>query len=162
MKRLSIALLASAALVGAACGSAGDHADHARGGDPGSGGRGDVLGAPADASDADREIKVMASDNLRFDPSSFEVSSGEVITFIVHNAGKTDHEFVLGDAAYQKSHGADMHDEGHMMESDNGISIAPGDTEELTWEFTEPGEVLYGCHEPGHYEGGMVGTITVT
>lgn len=32
----------------------------------------------------------------------------------------------------------------------NAVTIAPGETEELTWRFDEPGEVLYGCHESDH------------
>jgi uncharacterized cupredoxin-like copper-binding protein len=39
--------------------------------------------------------------------------------------------------------------------------VAPGETEEITWTFTDAGGTLYGCHEPGHYEGGMVGSIEV-
>lgn len=44
----------------------------------------------------------------------------------------------------------------------NAIRIEPGETAELTWTFTDPGTVLMGCHEPGHYDAGMRGTITVT
>lgn len=29
------------------------------------------------------------------------------------------------------------------------------------WTFTEPGTVLIGCHQPGHYSAGMKGTVTV-
>ena len=32
-----------------------------------------------------------------------------------------------------------------------------GEQGELTWRFTNPGSILYGCHVPGHYEAGMVG-----
>jgi uncharacterized cupredoxin-like copper-binding protein len=28
--------------------------------------------------------------------------------------------------------------------------------------FDEPGNVLFACHQPGHYDGGMVGTITMS
>jgi uncharacterized cupredoxin-like copper-binding protein len=122
---------------------------------------GSVLGATADPSDADRRVEITASDDLRFDPSSLTAAKGEIITFVVHNAGKADHEFVLGDEAYQEVHEADMAAGQHMMDTDNGITIPPGETEQLTWQFSEAGEVLFGCHEKGHYEGGMVGTIEV-
>jgi uncharacterized cupredoxin-like copper-binding protein len=42
------------------------------------------------------------------------------------------------------------------------LEIGPGETKEITWQFSTTGGVLYGCHEPGHYEGGMVGKIEVT
>ena len=126
----------------------------------GTGEEGSVPGAPAAASDADREIEITASDEPRFDPSSIQISTGETITFVIHNSGENDHEFVLGDEAYQDSHEAHMA-EGHMMDSENAVTLEPGDTEELTWEFSEEGELLFGCHEPGHYEGGMVGAIEI-
>lgn len=128
-----------------------DDADHAR--------EGTVPGEPADPSDAATTIEVKALDQLRFDPATIDVSSGDVVTFVVTNEGDTDHEFVLGDASYQEAHGGDME---HDMSMGNAISVAPGETEELTWRFTGAGEVLYGCHEAGHYDGGMVGTIEVT
>ena len=33
-----------------------------------------------------------------------EVDAGEVVTFVVQNKGKAEHEFVLGDADYQEQH----------------------------------------------------------
>ena len=51
----------------------------------------------------------------------------------------------------------------HTQVAVDGISfsVEPGESALLTWRFTESGEVLFGCHEPGHYEGGMVGTIEI-
>jgi uncharacterized cupredoxin-like copper-binding protein len=120
------------------------------------------FGAPADPDDADRTIEIEALDAPKFDPDSLEVDAGDVVTFVVTNAGNNDHEFVLGDEEFQAAHGeamgaGRMHHGGGMA-----IVIEPGDTEELTWQFSTRGEVLYGCHEPGHYEGGMVGTIEVS
>jgi uncharacterized cupredoxin-like copper-binding protein len=48
-----------------------------------------------------------------------------------------------------------------MHEEPNAMTINPGETNELTWHFTEPGTVLIGCHQVGHYAGGMKATITV-
>lgn len=42
------------------------------------------------------------------------------------------------------------------------IAIAAGETKEITWSFTQAGEVLYGRHQPGHYDAGRLGAITVT
>jgi uncharacterized cupredoxin-like copper-binding protein len=158
--------LVLAALLMSACGSGSDHAGHTGAGDDHSPGSmqhgGSVPGVPAGAGDADREITVIASDDLSFDPASMTVSAGEVVTFVVNNEGKTEHEFVLGDEAYQDMHQQDMAEgDHHMSGMDNAVVVPPGETIELTWRFDEPGEVLYGCHEPGHYDGGMVGTVEV-
>ena len=50
---------------------------------------------------------------------------------------------------------------GEEMDHDtsSGVSVDPGQTE--TFDYTD--EVIFaGGHEPGHYEGGMVATITVS
>lgn len=120
------------------------------------------FGAPADPDDADRTIEIEALDAPKFDPDSLEVEAGDVVTFVVTNAGKNDHEFVLGDEEFQAAHEKAM-EAGEMSHGGGmAIEIESGDTEEITWQFSASGEVLYGCHEPGHYEGGMVGTIEIS
>jgi uncharacterized cupredoxin-like copper-binding protein len=52
--------------------------------------------------------------------------------------------------------------EGHNMEDGDALLLEPGDTGELTHTFDEAGEILIGCHLPGHYEAGMKSTITVS
>lgn len=123
-------------------------------------------GAPADAADATRTIEVTAADSLRFDPDTFEVGAGEVVTFSVTNAGEIQHEFVIGDEAAQQEMASEMAEGGehgaHGAEAENAITIPPGETMDLTWEFGEAGTVLVGCHEPGHYEAGMRAEIIVS
>lgn len=130
-------------------------------GDGGHADAGHGTGGAAAATDADRTIEVAANDDLSFDPSTIQVTAGEVITFVVTNTGEAPHEFVLGDASIQQQHATEMAQGGHGDHAENAISIAPGATEQLTWSFTDVGQVLYGCHLPGHYDGGMVGTVTV-
>lgn len=121
------------------------------------------FGEPADAASADRVIEITASDEFRFDPASIEVSVGETITFRVTNIGAIPHDFTLGDEATQQAHAEEMEEMPGMEMSDepNGMAIAPGETEELTWHFTEAGDLLIGCHETGHYEAGMKAQVTV-
>lgn len=159
------ALFSALTLFLAACG--GGHERHQASGAGDSSGmeHGDAamdFGAPAAATDADRTIAIEALDSLEFDPEAVEVESGDVVTFVVTNAGEQDHEFVLGDEEFQSAHeeamgSGDMGHGGGM-----GIELEPGETREITWRFSEPGRVLFGCHEPGHYDGGMVGTIDIT
>ena len=129
------------------------------GGNGGAGDRGSIPGEAADASEATQTIKVSTLDKLRFDPPSIELSAGDVVTFVVTNEGDADHEFVLGDEAYHEGQASGG---GHDMSMENAVTVAPGETEELTWRFEDAGEVLYGCHVDGHYDGCMVGKIEVS
>lgn len=119
------------------------------------------FGSPGPASAATRTIEIVAKDPYRFAPTDLEVESGETVTFVVTNEGDQEHEFVLGDEAYQEEHGDQMAS-GEMHHEGNAVTIAPGATEKLTWTFPSEGEVLYGCHVAGHYAGGMVGAISVS
>lgn len=127
-------------------------------------------GAQSTASDGKegRTIRITALDALRFDPAQVSVKAGERIRFVVTNAGSTEHEFFVGDEAMQMSHeqemtpGGSMQSSGMEMGGMPALTLAPGETKEATATFDQPGQILYGCHEPGHYSGGMAGTITVT
>ncbi|MGH2729507.1 MAG: cupredoxin domain-containing protein [Actinomycetota bacterium] len=119
-----------------------------------------LFGVAGDPSQADRTITIDARDPYQFEPDEVSVDLGETVTFVVTNEGGQDHEFVLGDEDFQESHGSSRgamtHDEPYAM------SLEPGDTKEITWRFTDAGEGLFGCHIADHYEGGMVGTISVS
>ncbi len=125
-----------------------------------------AFGEPGEAAEADRVIELITNDVLRFEPSTFEATLGETITFRVTNNSPAVHDFTLGDLETQVEHAAVMAQMGGavmtMPDEPNAFVIQVGETKELTWTFTVAGEVLIGCHQPGHYQAGMVGTITVT
>lgn len=54
-------------------------------------------GAPAPPEEAGRTIQVTVDDDLRFSPDTYAVAAGEVVTFVVANVGRAEHEFVIGD-----------------------------------------------------------------
>jgi Cu+-exporting ATPase len=119
-------------------------------------------GSAAGIVQPDRTLVVEASDTMRFIPGDITVQQGETIAFVVTNTGVVPHEFVVGDAHEQEHHAEDMaagkaHDDG----SGNAITLAPGETRTLLYTFDEPGELLIGCHVPGHYDAGMRATIAV-
>ena len=109
-----------------------------------------------------RTIEVRMSDDLRFDPATIDVEPGETVRFELTNEGEAVHEFLIGDEAAQAEFEEEMAGgEGHH-DTDAGMAVDPGQTE--TFEYTFPdtaGELLAGCHEPGHYDGGMIATINV-
>ncbi len=131
------------------------------------------FGVPADAGDATRVIEIQANDDFSFDPDQVDVEVGETVTFRVTNAGNLEHDFTLGDAEVQDQHEAEMNemdeemadtaemDMGATHDEPNAMSLASGATEEMTWTFTEAGEIIFGCHTAGHYEAGMHGDIAI-
>ena len=122
-----------------------------------------TFGEPADAADADRVIEMTAGDDFRFDPASITVTAGEIVTFRVTNTGAIPHDFTLGDESTQQAHAEEMEEMAGMAMPDepNAFEIEPGETRELTWHFTEPGSLLIGCHQVGHYEAGMKAEVLV-
>lgn len=121
-----------------------------------------AFGEPADPATADRIIEIVTTNDLVFNPADLIVTAGETITFRVVNDGTIIHDFTLGDDATQEEHEEEMAEMGGMAhDQPNAVTIAGGEAKELTWTFTQPGTVLVGCHQPGHYDGGMKGQVTV-
>jgi uncharacterized cupredoxin-like copper-binding protein len=118
---------------------------------------GSPVGAPADASKATRTVKVTTKDSMRYEFSSeLNLKAGEVVKFVVTNAGKIPHEFSVGDAAEQKSHQAMMAKMPNMTHEDgNTVTVKPGETKELTWQFAGGSQVVFACNIPGHFQAGM-------
>lgn len=109
-----------------------------------------------------RVVTVTMTDELRFEPDAFTFSVGETVRFEVANAGAIQHEFFIGDADAQADHEEEMVEMGGMAHDEpNGISVDPGESQVLEHTFATAGTILIGCHEPGHYAGGMVATATV-
>ncbi|MBI2778108.1 MAG: hypothetical protein HYX57_12735 [Chloroflexi bacterium] len=101
------------------------------------------------------------TDDLRFAPATYTVQAGETVRFEVKNAGQAVHEFLIGDVAAQDAFEMQMSGGGMTEDGDAGVSVEPGQTETFEYTFAGAGELLAGCHQPGHYAGGMVATITV-
>lgn len=122
------------------------------------------FGMPMEAADATRVIEISANDDFTFDSAIVTVETGEVVTFKVTNVGAISHDFTLGDEHFQEEHEAEMAEmSGDMAMHDepNAFVLEPGEAKEMTWPMTEGGEILFGCHQPGHYQAGMKGTVTI-
>ncbi len=119
-------------------------------------------GIAGDAKAARRTIEVRMLDTMRFVPDRIAVRQGETVKFVVKNAGKVMHEFVIGTRKELDEHAALMvkfpgmeHDEPYMAH------VAPGKTGVLVWNFNRAGEFDFACLIAGHYQAGMVGKIVV-
>lgn len=154
-----LAVVFALGLLASACASAGE----AGVSDGGSGGSvGLTFGQAGDPADVSRTIEVSGTDAMRFAPDAIDIEVGETVTFDVTNEGRLPHEFTLGDEAMQDEHEKEMAEAGTMLhDHPYSVWLEPGETKQLTWAFTKAGEFLFGCHVPGHYAAGMVGTITV-
>jgi len=116
-----------------------------------------------------RSIAVQMDDQMRFTPSTIEVQTGETIRFVVHNAGRTAHEMVLGSAADIQTHAEAMkqsstsgQDAHHSHGTGAAITVAAGQTGELVVSFAQTANLQMACLIPGHYEAGMRGTVNVS
>lgn len=145
------------------------------------------IGSPAPAAKADRTVEVVMKDNS-YSLNALAVPPGETVRFVVRNEGTFLHEFALGTPEMHAAHQKEMalmleqgtltatglnHDTMTGMDHSamgktamahddpNTVLVEPGQTAELVWTFKSPMTLEFACNVPGHYESGMVGTLTV-
>ena len=119
-------------------------------------------GIAGDAKAVTRTITLRMTDDMRFTPSHIEVREGETLRLRAENKGQVLHEIVIGTKADLDQHAAMMakhpgmeHDEPHMAH------VKAGQKGDIVWTFNRPGSFDFACLIAGHYQAGMVGTITV-
>jgi len=102
------------------------------------------------------------TDAMTFEPAEVSVHKGETLHFVVHNGGKLRHEFVLGTEKALKEH-AELMKKFPTMEHEepNMASVQPGQTGHVIWKFTTSGKVPFACLQPGHFDAGMKGMVSV-
>lgn len=122
-----------------------------------------MVGKPGIEDKVTKVIKVEANDQMRFIHKPFDIKAGETIKFIVTNTGKIMHEFAVGTKAEHKAHGKMMlaNPNMHHGASSGVISIEPGQTETLIWEFSKAMPAQLACNVPGHYQAGMHSDIKI-
>jgi uncharacterized cupredoxin-like copper-binding protein len=112
---------------------------------------------------AKKTVAVQMLDTMRFVPQRINVRLNDTLRFTIRNTGKVMHEFVIGTKEENEKHAALMmkfpdmeHDEPYMAH------VPPGQRGEIVWTFNRAGEFEFACLIAGHYQAGMVGTISVT
>lgn len=122
----------------------------------------EAIGKPGVASKVTRTITMDMADTMRFSVPNVKAKQGETIRFIVKNSGKVKHEMVLGTEKELKEHYEVMKKNPEMEHADaNMVTVAPGKTGEIIWQFTKAGKIDFACLQPGHYDAGMKGFVTV-
>lgn len=112
--------------------------------------------APTVGTKADpRVVGMNMDDSLKFTPASLQVAKGETIRFVLTNSGTATHEFQIGPA---DKVAADEVDGVLVLEMDK---LDAGSTNAVDYTFDAEGPYAYACHEPGHYDAGMKGTVNL-
>lgn len=123
-----------------------------------------------DVSSADGDVRTIEVEmlDIAFEPTTIDVEEGETIRFVFTNSGAVTHEAYLGTPDEQDQHAdemAEMESKDDMDGMHHGghdvVTVEPGETGELTHTFTDAGQIQLGCHQPGHFEAGMVVDIDV-
>jgi uncharacterized cupredoxin-like copper-binding protein len=127
------------------------------------GGHGDdAVGKPGLASKVTRTVAIDMKDDMRFHSSLFTVKQGETIRFVAKNSGKVKHEMVLGTQKDLKEHAEQMKKNPEMEHAEpNMVTVDPGKSGEIIWQFTTAGKVDFACLQPGHFDAGMKGLVNV-
>lgn len=112
-------------------------------------------------SDAASNVVNVEIHHSRFIPATISLHGRQTVTFVVHNTDPIDHEFIVGDQATQDrhEHGTEDHHDGSVP---GEISVPAGTTVTTTYNVDRPGQLLYGCHLPGHWAYGMRGVIRIS
>jgi uncharacterized cupredoxin-like copper-binding protein/Cu/Ag efflux protein CusF len=154
MKSRNLLLALPCALLSLSAMAAGSHAGNHDDG---------AIGKPGAVSKVTRTVAVDMKDDMRFHSSNFNVKQGETIRFVVKNSGKVKHEMVLGTQKDLKDHYEVMKKNPEMEHADaNMVTVAPGKSGEIIWQFTKAGKVDFACLQPGHYDAGMKGLVNVS
>jgi uncharacterized cupredoxin-like copper-binding protein len=110
------------------------------------------------------EVTMRETDDAKmlFVPDRVMVKRGEQVKFVIRNAGKVEHEFMLDSVANNAKHKVQMEKNPDMEHDDpNGRRLGLNESAEILWRFTKPGNFEFACLIPGHYESGMKGIVVV-
>lgn len=108
--------------------------------------------------------------DIAYSLSAITVKRGERVRFVFVNKGQLQHDAFVGTKKEQADHENQMRkssgDGGmsgmhHGGSSDASVTVLPGKSDSIELAFTDKGEQIIGCHEPGHYAGGMRIAVTV-
>tara|TARA_B100000575_G_scaffold286164_1_gene282494 strand:- start:244 stop:747 length:504 start_codon:yes stop_codon:yes gene_type:complete len=142
------------------------------------------IGSLGKAEEVNRVIKVVMYDNY-YEPSSFNIKSGETIKFEVVNAGELVHEFNIANAMMHKKHQPEMEkmvengillvdsiDKNKMKKMakidksmghshSNSVLLEPNEKGDIVWKFENAMNIEIACNVPGHYEIGMIAKVDI-
>ena len=143
-----------------------------------------MIGSLGKPEEVNRVIKVIMHDNY-YEPSSFNIKSGETIKFEVVNAGELVHEFNIANAMMHKKHQPEMEKmvENEILLADsidkekmtkmakmdksmghshsNSVLLEPNERGHIVWKFENAMNIEIACNVPGHYQVGMIAKVDI-
>ena len=118
--------------------------------------------SPSAAAASDTRTVEVEMRDIAFAPSAVDVRAGEKVRFLFKNTGQVTHDAFIGDPAAQDEHKKKMRgDHGGHGKGSNAVTVKPGKTASLTYTFAKSEPILIGCHQLGHYTGGMKADVNV-
>ena len=121
-----------------------------------------AVGKPGNPTNVARTVELVMTDEMKFTPARIRVKRGETVRFMVKNAGQVKHEMVIGSMAELKAHAEMMRKMPGMEHADpNQVVLGSGRSGNLVWQFSKSGVLEFACLQPGHFEAGMKGEISV-
>ena len=142
------------------------------------------IGTKGKESEVSRTIKVVMYDNY-YEPSSFQIKSGETIKFEVENAGMLVHEFNIANKMMHIKHQPEMMkmveneilladsidkekmkkmakmDKAMAHSHSNSVLLEPKQKGEIIWKFDNAVNIEVACNVPGHYQVGMIAKVDI-
>ena len=142
------------------------------------------IGTKGKESEISRTIKVVMYDNY-YEPSSFQIKSGETIKFEVENAGMLVHEFNIANKMMHMKHQPEMMkmveneilladsidkekmkkmakmDKAMAHSHSNSVLLEPKQKGEIIWKFDNAVNIEVACNVPGHYQVGMIAKVDI-
>lgn len=119
-----------------------------------------AIGRYGEAAYVDRVVEISMLDSLRYEPNLIMVRQNETIRFVMHNRGLVKQDWTLGLSAPLRALAQQL-----VLEPSTPVNplltLAPGQSGELIWQFTEVGNVDFASLQPGQYGAGMVGRVMV-
>ena len=142
------------------------------------------IGSKGKENEVSRVIKVVMYDNY-FEPSSFQIKTGETIKFEVENAGMLVHEFNIANKMMHMMHQPEMRkmfengillafsidkekmkkmakiDKSMGHSHSNSVLLEPKQKGEIVWKFDNAVDIEVACNVPGHYQAGMIAKVNI-
>jgi len=143
-----------------------------------------MIGEKGKLSEISRTIEIKMYDNY-FEPNVLNIKKGETIKFIVKNYGELVHEFNIATKEMHIKHQpemmkmveheillADRIDKEKMKEMakkdhsmahshSNSVLLEPNEIGEIIWKFSTTANLEAACNVPGHYQDGMIATVSL-
>jgi uncharacterized cupredoxin-like copper-binding protein len=123
----------------------------------------DAASGPELPEGVDMVVEVSMVD-FGYEPAELDIPLGSTVQFVFVNDGAAPHEGLFGDLHIQEEQvaTAPADHQAHHHGDQPHIYLDPGESATITVAFNQPGEMIIGCHIPGHWEAGMRADITVT